>query len=252
VTDFVDLATAKAARGMRLVVVGSVPSPWSEAAKAMFRIKQIPFVAVRLVGKDDALRAWTGVSNAPAAVYDDEPPRTGWAEILALAERVAPEPALVPEAADDRATMFGWAHEILGENGLLWNVRLLGIDIGLETSGERGFPVPVARYFAKKYGYAKDRMPKARTRARGQLEGIGRFLARGGGRHFIGQRLTALDLYSAAMMSMLAPMPEAHCPMSPMIRGVFESLQGELDLPGGLVEHRDRIYREHLELPVQL
>src|SRR5262249_46291728 len=116
VTEFVDLETAKAARGMRLVVVGSVPSPWSESAKAIFRIKKIPFVAVRLVGKDDALRAWTGVSNAPAAMHDDEPPRTGWAEILALAERVAPEPALVPEAADDRATMFGWAHEILGEN----------------------------------------------------------------------------------------------------------------------------------------
>ena len=46
--EFVELEVAKAARGLRLVTVGGIPSPWSEAAKALFVCKEIPFVAVRL------------------------------------------------------------------------------------------------------------------------------------------------------------------------------------------------------------
>jgi glutathione S-transferase len=251
-TDFVDFETARAARGMRLVVLGGVPSPWSEAAKAIFRIKRIHFVVVRLVGKDEAIRAWTGATNAPVAMYADEPPRTGWAEILALAERVAPDPPLLPEGAQERATMLGWAHELLGENGLLWNSRLVGIDAGLASEGTRGFPLPVARYFAKKYGYAKDRVARARGRAQDQVTALGRFLERGGGPYFCGDRLTTLDLYSAAAMGVMAPMPDELCPMMPMLRGVFESMRADIETPDVLVRHRDRVYREHLELPVQL
>jgi glutathione S-transferase len=252
VTDFVDVETARARRGMRLVVLGGVPSPWSEAAKAIFRVKRIPFVAVRLVGKDEAIRAWTGVSNGPVAMYDDEPPRPGWAEILALAERVAPGPSLLPERAEDRAAMLGWAHEILGEDGLLWNGRLVGIDLGLATEGARGFPIPVAKYLGKKYGYAKERMPRAVARAKEQLAALARFLTSGAGPHFFGDRLTALDLYSAAAMGTIAPLPDELCPMMPIIRDVFDATRREIEAPEALLSHRDRVYREHFELPVQL
>ena len=75
---FVDFETARATPGLRLVTVAGVPSLWSEAAKAIFQIKQIPFVAVRLTIQDTEIRGWTGVNNAPVAMYDDEPPRSGW------------------------------------------------------------------------------------------------------------------------------------------------------------------------------
>ena len=42
-------------------------------------------------GENEALRAWTGRDNAPIAVYEDEPGRDGWAEILDLAERLDPD-----------------------------------------------------------------------------------------------------------------------------------------------------------------
>ncbi len=35
--------------GLRMVVVGGVPSPWGEAAKGILHIKGIEWVAVRLV-----------------------------------------------------------------------------------------------------------------------------------------------------------------------------------------------------------
>ena len=51
---------------------------------------------MRLVYDNDALKKWAGELSGPVVIYDNELPRTGWAEILMLAERLAPEPALLP------------------------------------------------------------------------------------------------------------------------------------------------------------
>src|SRR4051794_35124492 len=96
---FVDITAARVARGLRLAVIGSPPSPWSEAAQALFGLRGVDALVVRFKrGGDDQLAAWTGARNLPVALYDDEPPRTGWADILALAERLGgPDaPPLVP------------------------------------------------------------------------------------------------------------------------------------------------------------
>jgi hypothetical protein len=108
---FVDLEEARSARGLRLVVQSGVPSPWSEGAKGCLDIKGIDYLALRLRPGDDATRVWTGHHNAPVALYDDEPPRAGWAEILALAERIAPETPLLPAAPQQRVEALGlsWA-----------------------------------------------------------------------------------------------------------------------------------------------
>ncbi|HEY6353442.1 MAG TPA: hypothetical protein VIY30_03050, partial [Burkholderiaceae bacterium] len=95
--------------GLRMVVVGGVPSPWGEAAKGIFHIKDLPWVAVRLAYDSDALKQWAGQRSGPVAIYDDERPRAGWAEILLLAERLAPAPALLPADAAERAQVFGLA-----------------------------------------------------------------------------------------------------------------------------------------------
>ena len=58
-------------------------------------------VAQQPMVTNDALLAWTGHENAPIAVYENEKARAGWAEILFLAERLAPEPRLIPTAPED-------------------------------------------------------------------------------------------------------------------------------------------------------
>ena len=92
----VPIEAARALPGLRLLVIQGVPSPWSQAAKALLRVKQIPYTLVHRLPSDPpgALEGWTGQSSFPAAMYESERPRTGWAEILLLAERLAPSPRI--------------------------------------------------------------------------------------------------------------------------------------------------------------
>jgi hypothetical protein len=147
--DYIPIEKAKAMRGLRLVLTSIPGPPWTEAAKAVFQVKRIPYapVAQQPVVSNEALQEWTGHSNAPIAVYDDERPRAGWAEILFLAGRLAPDPPLIPTDAEDRARFFGLAHEICGEDGLGWNRRHLMVKEGLEAKSHGGRP-GIADYLA--------------------------------------------------------------------------------------------------------
>src|ERR1700758_5193412 len=93
---YISVDEARSRKGLRMVVVGQVPSPWGEAAKGILHIKGIEWAAVRLVYDSEPLREWAGQRSGPVAIYDEERPRAGWAEILLLAERLAPQPRLVP------------------------------------------------------------------------------------------------------------------------------------------------------------
>jgi glutathione S-transferase len=250
---FVELEEAKVLPGARLVVVGVVPSPWSQGALGLLDLKQVDYAAVRFQRGDEALRAWTGASNAPVLFVDGEPPRTGWADILAAVERMD-GPPLVPAGAEARVRLMGLAHEILGEGGLGWSVRLLLTHAGLTTEGKRGWPVPLARYLGPKYGYAPERVEAARARAREALAALGRALEGGGGEYFFGAAPTALDVYAAAVMGIIAPMAEAECAMPVVIRRAFETLDDEVKaaVPEGLLAHRRRMFERHLVLPVRV
>lgn len=248
-TTYVDMETARTAPGMRLVVVSGIPSPWSESAKGLFQLKSIPFVCVRLGPTDKEVRAWTRSRNAPVAMWNDEPGRTGWAEILELTERIAPSPSLVPKDPEVRTRMFGLAHELMGDGGLLWSSRLLTIHIGLETGGERGFPPMVGEYLGKRYGYTKDRIELARQRVR---EGWALLEEALGDRpYFFGELPTALDIYCATAVNLFELLPEEDCPMLPLIRHAFASVREEFAFPPpAIVSHRDRMYAQHLERPI--
>lgn len=252
---YVELEEAKAANGLRMVVVPGVPSPWGEAAKGIFHIKQLPWLAVKHDAKDSEQRAWTSRPDAPVVFYNDEPPRSGWAEILLLAERVGPNVSLVPQAAEARAEMFGLAHELLGQEGLVWYRRLQLVHAGLQDDG--GFPKPVAEYLSTKYGYRAADADSYSVRL-GLLLGL--FAERlhrqaAANSHFyVGNTVTAVDVYSAAAMALLSPLPPDQCAMHPGTRAAFETVTGStaIDVDPILIDHRDRLYADYLELPLTL
>ena len=253
--EYVSVEEAMKRRGLRMVVVGGVPSPWGEAAKGILHIKGIDWVAVRLVYDSEPLKEWAGRRSGPVAIYDDERPRAGWAEILLMAERLAPTPSLLPTDPAERALVFGLAHEICGECGLGWMRRLQLMHAGLQNSG--GFPVRVSSYLAKKYGYSPDAGAAADVRV---VELLAMLAARlkaqrqAGSRYYVGNALTAVDIYSATFTAMFGPLPSFQCAMEASSRAAFETLDAPTAaaLDPILFEHRDMMYREWLESPLAL
>jgi glutathione S-transferase len=195
--EFVDVETAKNAEGVRLVIAAGVPSPWSEAAKSILHVKKIPFVGVRGTVRDEAIRTWLPGQNFPVLLVDKEKPRTGWAEILAFAERVRPEPRLVPEG-DARITVLGLAHEIMDEDGLNWSMRVRSVAASLTSGGKQGFPLPIAQYLAARYGCSDAWAESAKSRATGVLQTLDAQLAKSGGPWFLGAALSARALPALA------------------------------------------------------
>lgn len=241
--------------GLRMVVVGGVPSPWGEAAKGILHIKGIEWVAVRLAYDNEALKEWAGQRTGPVAIYEKERPRHGWAEILLLAERLAPLPSLLPADAAARALVFGLSHEICGEEGLGWSRRLQLVHAGLRNVG--GFPERVSTYLGKKYGYSPEAGAASDHRVAellGMLAARLRAQHQSGSRYYVGNALTATDVYSATVMAMFDPLPPEQCRMEPATRAAFETRDArtEAALDPLLLEHRDMMYREHLELPLSL
>ena len=256
--SFVDLATARSARGVRMLVLAALPSPPSEAAKGLFRVAGVPVLAVRFRRGEAEQVAWAGVRNAPAVFFDDEPPRTGWAEVVRLADRLGGKGSLLPSAADDRVRVMGLVHELAGEEGLGWSARLLMIHGSLTSDGRQSFPLPVAQYLAKDYGYAPERVGEARARVVEVLALLGRQLAHShaaGHAYLMGPRLTALDVYAATFLTPIAGLSDADCPaMLKVLRPAFAYLVEQVgsDVPAALLAHRQFMFERHLAWPITL
>ena len=235
-----------------MVVVGNVPSPWGEAAKGILHIKGIPWKAVRLVYDSPAFDAWAKQQSGPAAILNDEAPRSGWREILELAERLAPEPSLI---ADDAETMFALSHDLVGENGLGWVRRLQLVDVGLR--GEGGFLEPVAKFIGQKYGFTPETGAASTARVHDLLEQFSdRLIAQkaAGSPYYLGTKPSAVDIYSATIMALFSPLPEAQCGMKSTTRAAFSTLDDatKAALNPILLAHRDHMYEAHLEMPLSL
>ena len=240
-----------------MTVVTAVPSPWGEAAKAILQIKEIDFKAVPFDPRDTDQATWTGVTNAPCLIKKGEINKTGWLDILLYAERTEPSPPLIPTDPMDRAFMLGFAHEIMGEEGLCWARRVQLIHMGLEEEAEGGFPAPLASSLAGKYGAdvmdkatAEHRVIKLMTMIADRLisqESIG-------SPYLIGRSLTALDIYVATSMVLFAPLSDDQCAMHPRMRTAFETPPPPAvkALLPQLAEYRNQIYKDHMTLPVQL
>jgi glutathione S-transferase len=250
---YVEIEEALRLPGLRLVLTAGVPGPWGEAAKAIFHAKGLIYTPARQVPgeKTELLLRATGQTGAPVALYGEERPRSGWAEILFLAEHLAPDPPLIPRDAGERALMLGLAHEICGEQGLGWSRRLMMFARGLPRDAR-----PEPGSLPWKYGRDD---PAALAGATARVGEILALLAaqlrlqKQARRLFlVGERLSALDLYWATFSNMVKPLPRDLCPMPDWMRPLYD-LAG---FPGGaapdaaLIEHRDRIYRDFLPLPL--
>lgn len=244
--------------GLRLVLTSGVPTGWGESTKAIFRLKRLTFVPIaQHIGKDNAeLVAWTGTRLAPVAIYEDEAPRDKWYSILLLAERLRPEPALVPVDPRDRALMFGLANEICGEDGFGWNRRLIILQRAANYQNDR--PRPSLKDIARlrnEFGLSRTLM----ARAPGRVISIMTFLAEtlkeqkaAGSPYFVGKALTAVDIYWACFSILLDPFSNNLNPISDYYRKLYTDYGSDVRdaIDPILMEHRDRIFEEHLSLPL--
>jgi hypothetical protein len=75
-----------------------------------------------------------------------------------------------------------------------------------------------------------------------------------GSRHLLGDALSIVDVYSATFMALCAPLPAEQCPMPEAMRAAFETMDDATAsaLDPILLDHRDFVYAEYLELPLSL
>lgn len=254
---FVPLEAAVAAPGLRLVVTEGIPGPWVESAKGILHVKDIDHLRTRhRAGEaNEGLVAWTGINNAPVAMLDDEPPRAGWSEILVMAERIAPSPPIVPIDESQRALMFGMAHALCGEDGFGWNKRLLFFARAEEAmaaappEARAGFDSMRRKYGAGDRRRARDRVLSVMTMLTARLAEQ----AQRGTPYYLGEGLTALDIYSACFMAMIRPLPQDICPLDDAMRATYTEQDPLLvDAACALLDHRDHMYEHHLERPMRL
>ena len=266
--DYITLAEARRRGGLRLILGAyAIPGPWRESCKGLFDVKGIPYTCVRCSNEDavetdfgangghSELIAWTAQSSAPVAVWEDERPRSSWVDQLNLAERLKPEPCLVPADFEQRVRMFGLINELAGENGLAWSKRLMLTDQALanapEGSPERAF----WQTLGGKYGYSPTAAASAKARMIDILHNLDAQLARQaarGSRYYLGDALCALDIYSACFYALLEPLPEELCPMATSYRPAYRNADPDIEraMTPRLAAHRDYIYQQHLVLPV--
>lgn len=256
---YVSLAEAKNMSGLRLILgAHTIPGPWREACKGIFYVKKIPYTAVASAGQDGSdreLREWTAQASAPVAIWNDERPRSIWIEQLFLAERLQPTPSLIPTNMEERVTMFGIINEICGENGFAWSKRLTMIH-GTVTDPKTDESTRAFWFkFGTKYGYSAAAAEVAPARMAEVVRFLGARLAQQrarGSKFFIGNQLSALDIYWAAFAALIQPLPPELCPMATVFRAFYTEKNPVVTsaMPPALLEHRDVIYREYLELPI--
>lgn len=256
---YVSLAEAKTMSGLRLILgAHTIPGPWREACKSLFYVKKIPYTPVASAGQDGSdreLRDWTAQNSAPVAIWNDERPRSTWIEQLFLAERLQPTPALVPANIEERTLMFGAINEIAGENGFAWSKRLTMIH-GTVTNPQVDEPTRAFWLkFGTKYGYSATAAEAAPARMVEVLRFLDARLEQQkakGSQFFIGNQLSALDIYWAAFAALAQPLPPELCPMATAFRAFYTEKNPVVTaaLSPVLLAHRDFIYREYLELPI--
>jgi glutathione S-transferase len=268
VLDYADIEEARRMSGLRLILGAyTIPGPWRESGKGLFYVKGLAYTPVRTANRDrsedefgfdsaaSVLEKWTGQASAPVAVWNDERPCSSWIDQIYLADRLNPDPPLLPENLNDRARMIGLIHLICGQQGLGWNCRHLIVKGALAELTPDNPWYARLKFIGEKYSYstavgdtAPQRIAEILNVLNAQLESQ----HQAGSKYFFGNRLSALDIFWACFTGVMLPLPEDQCPMATDYRPSYTATAPAIvqALTPQLVTHRDYIYKNYLELPI--
>ncbi len=245
--EFVSLDEAAAmTTGTRVTFIPGIPALYAEALKNICYVKGVPLVRAlqpmmgvdKATGEDRQARLYelTSQTSIPTMFHDQERPRNVWLEQLALAERIgAPgTPKLIPDDFEQRAEVMGLCEVVLGEDGLVWNMRILS-DSPL----------------AQKYGYSESASADAPGKVAQVLTLIDRRLAaqeQNGSRYLVGEAVTAADVYWATMsMCVLPPSPEI-MPLTQQNKGMLKyfAMNGQIPVIAEALTERIEAHQRYI------
>ena len=256
--EFVLLEEAVAmTTGTRVTFIPGMPALYAEALKNICYVKGIPLIRAlhpmlgvnKETGEDRQARLYelTSQTSIPTMFHDEERPRNVWLEQLGLAERTGAEgtPKLIPDDFAQRVDVMGMSEIILGEDGLVWNMRIMA-DSPL----------------AQKYGYSEAASAAAPGKVAAALTLIDARLAsqlENGSRYLVGDALTAVDVYWATMsMSVLPPSTDI-MPLTQQNKGMLKyfGMNGQIPviaeaLTPRIEEHQRYILTTYCETPAVL
>ena len=248
---------AQMTEGVRITFVPGVQALYSEALKNICFVKEIPVIRTlhplmgvdKETGEDRQARLYelTSQTSLPTMFVDTERPRNVWIEQLAVAEQVGSEtsPVLIPANVEHRITMFGLCAVVLGEDGLVWNVRIL-------NDGPLG----------RKYGYSEEASAAAPDKVAQIVALIDSRLeeqAARGSKYLVGDALTAADIYWATMSMIITDTPPDLMPVTQQNKGMLKFFASNSQVPeiaGALsdriAQHQRYILTTYCETPAVL
>ncbi len=258
VPEFITLEQAAAmTTGTRVTFIPGIPAMYSEALKNICYVKGVPLIRAlhpmmgidKETGEDRQAKLYelTSQTSLPTMLHDEERPRNVWIEQLALAERLgAPgTPVLIPDDFEQRVEVLGLCAVVLGEDGLVWNMRILSDS-------------PLAR----KYGYSE----AASKAAPGKIAAVLRLIdsrlqaqAQRGVRYLVGDAVSAIDVYWATFSMCVLPAPLEIMPRTRQNKGMlkFFAMNGHIPeiaaaLTPRIEEHQRYILTTYCEAPAVL
>lgn len=245
--EFISLEEAAGMKtGTRVTFIPGLPALYSEALKNICYVKGVPLVRAlhpmmgvdKETGEDRQARLYelTSQTSLPTMLHNDERPRNVWIEQLALAERIgaAEAPALIPRDYEQRVEVMGLCEVVLGEDGLVWNMRIMGDN-------------PLAR----KYGYSDDASAAAPGKIAEVLKLIDHRLHKqegNGSRYLVGQAITAADVYWATMSMCVLPAPPELMPRTAQNNGMlkFFAKNGQLPVIADALSDRIEAHQHYI------
>ena len=248
---------AEMKEGTRITFIPGLQAIYAEALKNICYVKKIkitrvlhPFMGIdKETGKDRQAKLYelTSQTSLPTMLHNEERPRNVWIEQLALAEEIGSSDSitLTPDNFKERADMFGLCAIVLGEDGLVWNMRILSDS-------------PLAR----KYGYsdnASSRAPRKMAEIIGVIDSKLEAQQENGSKYLIGNSLSAVDIYWATISMTVLPASLEIMPKTKQNQGMLSAFEGiskipevESALSERILTHRDYILKTYCETPAVL
>ncbi len=256
--EFITLEEAAAmTTGTRVTFIPGLPAMYAEALKNICYVKGIPLIRAlhpmmgvdKETGQDRQAKLYelTSQTSLPTMFHNDERPRNVWTEQLALAERIgAPgSPKLIPDDFEQRAEVFGLSAIVLGEDGLVWNMRILADS-------------PLGR----KYGYSEDASAEAPRKIAEVISLLDKRLeaqAERGSPYLVGDAVTAVDVYWATFSMCVCPPAPDIMPLTQQNKGMLKFFRINSEVPAvadalsdRITEHQRYILTKYCETPAVL